>query len=158
MKKIALLLAIIFCSSCASKRVYVCGGQISDISRLSLVRLRILSVYDTSISYEISQSLPRTLTVTKFKSENCEYWSHVVYQKSHTLLESEYENIINLLNKALESSPVEKNASLDGEEWMLESSVYNYTAITYWSPGLESEKRGFDGVVNLQSYFSEFEN
>ena len=158
MKKIILLLAIIFCSSCASKRIYVCGGQISDISRSSLVRLRILSVYDTSVSYEISQSLPRTLTITKFKSENCEYWSHVVYQKSHTLLESEYENIIKLLKEALESSPVEEYTGLDGEEWMLESSVYNYTATIYWSPDLESEKRGLDGVVSLRSYFSEFEN
>ena len=158
MKKIVLLLAIIFCSSCASKRVYVCGGQISDISRLSLVRLRVLSVYDTAISYEISQSLPRTLTITKFRSENCEYWSHVVYQKSHTLLESEYENIIMLLNKALETPPIEKHVGLDGEEWMLESSVYNYTAIIYWSPGVESEKRGLEGVVNLKSYFSKFEN
>ena len=158
MKNIILLLTIILCCSCASQRVYICGGQISDLSRSSLIKLRVLSVSEISTSYEISQASPRVLIITKYTTQNCEYWSNVIYKKSHNITENQYEEIIKLLKVVLARSPVENATVLDGEEWMLESSFYNYTAITYLSPDVNPEERGLIGIINLKNYLSKFEN
>lgn len=157
MKKIFLLLVIFLCVSCANKNTYLCSYRIFDIDRFSLIRLRILGPYSNPLSYEISRDAPHVLTITEFEEKNCRYWAHILHRKSYTLTDSEFNEIIILLNSALVASPMSNTKGLDGEEWMLESSVYNFTATTHWSPDVESEKRGLVGLVKLKEYFGKFE-
>lgn len=151
MNKLILFLVVIFLSACAEQGRLVSFTD-PGFFLPSILRIKVVPSFDHPEVYEVSRHTPYVLTVKVYEGYGGYEWKDVATTESIELSEIQHRKILDLLEKALDFPKKDSVRGLDGDMWMLESSLYQYTAVAFWEPEYESGDRGIAPLVDLKSY------
>jgi|GEM_PF-1634973 len=117
-----------------------------------VLRMKVVPTFASPVIYEVSRYKPYKLSIKTYEGAGGYDWGNVKSFKTVVLSSNEYDELIIKLKGALKFPQSEKVLGTDGDTWMLESSLYQYTAVAFWEPEYNSEKRGIKDFVNLKKY------
>lgn len=74
--------------------------------------------------------------------------------KTIKINENEFENIRDLLDKALHMPVRDSGIGPDGTYWILSSNMYQEVRYSIWTPEIDTEERGYTDLLALQAYLA----
>jgi len=119
-----------------------------------VLKMKIVPTFSNPVIYEVTRHKPYKLLTITYEGAGGYDWKGVKSQMSIELTQEEYSTLVIKLEKALEF-PKDKTRGMDGDTWMLESSLYQYTAVAFWEPENQTDKRGLVNFVNLKNYLTQ---
>ena len=119
-----------------------------------VLKMKVVPTFSNPVIYEVTRHKPYQLITTTYEGAGGYDWKGIKSKKSIKLTEEQYSNLVSKLEKTL-VFPKDKTRGKDGDTWMLESSLYQYTAVAYWEPEYQTDKRGLEDFVRLKSYLEQ---
>ncbi|MDK2594037.1 hypothetical protein [Pseudoalteromonas obscura] len=145
-----ILLSIVGCKSTGSTIEYTDPGFYLQ----PVLKMKIVPTFSNPVIYEVTRHKPYLLITTIYEGAGGYDWKGIKSKESIELSEEQYSNLESMLESALEF-PKDKAQGMDGDTWMLESSLYQYTAVAFWEPEYQTDKRGLESFVKLKSYLTQ---
>ena len=118
-----------------------------------VLKMKIVPTFSNPVIYEVTRHEPYKLVTITYEGAGGYDWKGIKSKTSIELTKEEYSTLVTKLDKALEF-PKDKIRGKDGDTWMLESSLYQYTAVAFWEPEYQTSKRGLQSFVNLKNYLT----
>ncbi|WP_152996256.1 hypothetical protein [Pseudoalteromonas sp. H105] len=145
-----IFLSVIGCKSTRNTIEYTDPGfYLSPV-----LRLKVVPTFSNPVIYEVSRHNPYKLLTITYEGAGGYDWKGIKSKKRIELTEEQYSKLVSKLEKAL-VFPKDKTLGMDGDTWMLESSLYQYTAVAFWEPEYQTDKRGLVNFVSLKNYLKQ---
>lgn len=144
-----ILISLVGCKSTQSTIEYTDPGFYLE----PVLKLKVVPTFSNPVIYEVTSVRPYQLLTTVYEGSGGYNWKGIKSEKSVELTEGEYSSLLLMLEKALEF-PKDKTRGVDGDTWMLESSLYQYTAVAFWEPGVQTGERGLGSFVKLKEFLA----
>ncbi|MCF6441750.1 hypothetical protein L1077_20135 [Pseudoalteromonas luteoviolacea] len=119
-----------------------------------VLKMKVVPTFSNPVIYEVNRHKPYHLLTTTYEGAGGYDWKGIKSKKRIELTEEQYSTLVSKLEKALEF-PKDKTRGMDGDTWMLESSLYQYTAVAFWEPEHKTDQRGLEGFVKLKNYLTQ---